>query len=92
MGSFAAQDLGSLGKTALNVSLLVLKSALFFRSRLTGPKTKSSKGRFARCAGNRFSSQWMDAIWRGAAAPVLVVNMDETSVVRHPTGLWGTVS
>ena len=29
MGSFAAQDLGSLGKTALNVSLLVLKSALF---------------------------------------------------------------
>lgn len=30
MGSFAAQDLGSLGKTALNVSLLVLKSALFF--------------------------------------------------------------
>ena len=30
MGSFAAQDLGSLGKTALNVSLRVLKSALFF--------------------------------------------------------------
>ncbi|CAE6936347.1 unnamed protein product [Symbiodinium sp. CCMP2592] len=35
--------------------------------------------------------QWMNHIWRDAAKPVLVVNMDETSVVRHPTGLWGTV-
>ena len=35
--------------------------------------------------------QWLNAIWADAALPPLVVNMDESSLVRHPTGLKGTV-
>ena len=35
--------------------------------------------------------QRLNAIWAEAALPALVVNMYETSLVRHPTGRKGTV-
>ena len=33
----------------------------------------------------------MNAIWSGALRPPLVINMDETAILRHPSGVKGTV-